>query len=132
MKRVLTARAFVPVGNEESISFRKSTFSQTLAILYTLTNEMIAKVTASLFPPPPEKQCIAGRERLDKNIVVTAKTIVTERFLKFRLSWEQDLDSCNNLTPAAVHAPNAAIVCKTGQLYRSVLTATFCLGRKNV
>jgi hypothetical protein len=56
MKRVLTARVFVPVGNEELINFRKSTFSQTEAMLYSLTNKVIAKVTASLFPPLPENQ----------------------------------------------------------------------------
>jgi hypothetical protein len=85
MKRVLTARAFVPVGNKEMINFRKSTFSQTQAMLYTLTNELIAKVADSLFPPLPEKQCRTGRERLTKKIAVTAKTTATERYLKSRL-----------------------------------------------
>jgi hypothetical protein len=104
MKRVLTARAFVPVGNEESINLRKSTFSKTQAMLYTLTNELVAKVEDSLFPPLPKKHCRTGRERLDKKHVVTAKTTVTERYLKSRLSWEQDLDSCKNCTPV-VGAP---------------------------
>jgi hypothetical protein len=35
--------------------YRNSTFNQTQAILYTLTNELIAKMPASLFPPLPEK-----------------------------------------------------------------------------
>jgi hypothetical protein len=55
-------------------------------MLYTLTNELIAKMLASLFSPLPEKQCRTGRERLTKKIVVTAKTMVTERYLKSRLS----------------------------------------------
>jgi hypothetical protein len=33
----------------------------------------------------------------------------TERYLKSRLSWEHDLDSCNNCTPAAFHATNGKI-----------------------
>jgi hypothetical protein len=56
MKCTLTAGAFVRVGNEESINFRKSTFSKAQAMLYTLTNELVAKVEDSLFPPLPEKQ----------------------------------------------------------------------------
>jgi hypothetical protein len=54
----------------------------------------------------------------------------TERYLKSRLSWEHDLDSCNNCTPAAFHATNAAIVCKNAQFYRAFLSATDCLVRK--
>jgi hypothetical protein len=96
MKCVLTALTFVRVGNEESINYRKSTFRKTQAMLYTLTNELVAKVANSLFPPLSEKQCRTGWERLAKKIVVTAKITATERYLKFRLSWEQDLESCKN------------------------------------
>jgi hypothetical protein len=55
-------------------------------MLYTLTNELIAKIADSLFPPLPKKLCRTGRERLDKEYVVTAKTAATERYLKSRLS----------------------------------------------
>jgi hypothetical protein len=55
-------------------------------MLYTLTNELIAKMPASLFPFLPEKQCRTGRERLPEKIAVTAKATVTERYLKSRLS----------------------------------------------
>jgi hypothetical protein len=53
---------------------------------YTLTNELIAKVSDSLLPPLLEKQCRTVQERLAKKNSVTAKTTVTERYLKSRLS----------------------------------------------
>jgi hypothetical protein len=55
-------------------------------MLYTLTNELVAKVEDSLFPPLPEKQWRTDRERLTEKNAVTAKTMVTERYLKSRLS----------------------------------------------
>jgi hypothetical protein len=51
-----------------------------------LTNELAAKIADSLFPPLPEKLSRTGRERLSEKIAVTAKAMVTERYLKSRLS----------------------------------------------